>query len=99
MNVRECASFGRLKCKPDIDVDSNSEACLSRPIWVGQRIDGKVLQEVISPNKASRTCTGMIRTRSPVKSTYEREKIMITAVDVQYICLEPWRARGLSTAW
>ncbi len=60
MNVRECASFGRLKCKPDIDLDFNTEACLSRPIWVGQRIEGKVLQEVISPNTA---CTRRVGTR------------------------------------
>jgi hypothetical protein len=50
MNVRECAAFGGLKCKPDIDLDFDTKACLSRPIWVGQRIEGRVLQEVISPN-------------------------------------------------
>jgi len=45
MNVLERASFGRLKYKPDIDLDFNTETWLSRPFGAGQRIKGKVLQD------------------------------------------------------
>lgn len=40
MNVLERASLGRLKGKPDVVLDFNTEAWLSRPIWVGHRIEG-----------------------------------------------------------
>jgi hypothetical protein len=50
MNVLERASFGRLICQPDIDLDFNTEAYLSRPLWAGQRIEITVLQEVAPDN-------------------------------------------------